>query len=80
MKITFERNFLAVFEDDKILCHEEHVVSVYSKEEAHSIVRSLIRENLTIGQYEGGMGLAYWSDFYYFVRVDNRYFLVSRGY
>lgn len=73
-------NILPVFQDDKILLGGDRVVAVNTKEEAHALIRSLLKENMDCATLGEIGGLSLWSDFYYFVRVDNRYFLVSRGY
>lgn len=72
-------NTLSVFQDDKILIGGDRVVAVNTKEEAHALIRSLLKENMDCATLGIIGGLAYWSDYYYFCRVDGRYFLISRG-
>ena len=79
---NFEKSrhsFLPVFEGDQILPTGAYVVAVHTQEQAHALVRSLIRENMECATLGTIGGLSYWSDYYYFCRVDGRYFLISRG-
>jgi hypothetical protein len=73
-------NTLSVFQDDKILIGGDRVVAVNTKEEAHALIRSLLKENMDCATLGIIGGLAYWSDYYYYVRLEDRYFLISRGY
>lgn len=73
-------NFLPVFEGDQILPSGASVEAVHTKEQAHALVRSLIRENMDCATLGEIGGLAYWSDYYYYVRLEDKYFLINRGY
>ena len=72
-------SFLKVFEGDQILTGGAYVAAVHTQAEAHALVRSLIRENMDCATLGEIGGLAYWSDYHYYVRLEDKYFLISRG-
>lgn len=72
--------FLPVFEGDKVLTGGDTVVAVHNREEAHGLIRSLLKENMNCATEGTIGGLAYWSDYHYYVRIEERYFLIDRGY
>lgn len=73
-------NFLPVFEGDQILPSGAYVVAVHTQQEAHALVRSLLKENMDCATEGTIGGLSYWSDYHYYVRLEDKYFLISRGY
>lgn len=73
-------NFLPVFEGDQILTGGEFVEAVHTQQEAHALVRSLLKENMDCATEGTIGGLSLWSDYYYYIKLDERYFLINRGY
>lgn len=72
-------SFLKVFEGDQILTGGAYVAAVHTQAEAHALVRSLIKENMSCATLGEIGGLAYWSDYHYYIKLEERYFLISRG-